>query len=105
LDRNIGIGHREPQYSLVCIIYIYIYIDKVVQYIYVSDIEAIEACIRFVDDDDDLWFVRCHNKDIQSLSQSDCDLLWIINTDLDTNGTPTSPQQIEVMEFEHSINK
>jgi len=28
-------------------------IDKVVQYIYVSDIEAIQACIRFLDDDDD----------------------------------------------------
>jgi len=37
--------HRELQYSLVCT-------DKVVQYIYVSDIEAIEACIRFLDDDD-----------------------------------------------------
>jgi len=33
----------------VCIIYI----DKVVQYIYVSDIEAIEACIHFRNDDDD----------------------------------------------------
>ena len=76
------------------------------RYIYVSDIEAIEACIRFLDDDDDdLQFVRCHNKDIQSFSQSNCDWLWIINTELDTNGTPTSPQQIEVMEFEHSINK
>ena len=30
------------------------YIDKVVQYIYVSDIEAIEACIRFLDEDDDI---------------------------------------------------
>jgi len=30
-----------------------IWIDKVVQYIYVSNIEAIEACIRFLDDDDD----------------------------------------------------
>ena len=28
--------------------------DKVVQYIYVSDIEAIEACIRFLDEDDDI---------------------------------------------------
>ena len=33
---------------------IVIYIDKVVQYIYVSDIEAIEACIRFLDEDDDI---------------------------------------------------
>ena len=41
--------HRELQYSLVFVIYI----DKVVQYIYVSDTEAIEACIRFLDDDDD----------------------------------------------------
>jgi len=39
------------QYTLVFIIYIYI--DKVVQYIYVSDIEATESCIRFLDDDDD----------------------------------------------------
>jgi len=30
-----------------------VYIDKVVQYIYVSDIEAIEDCIRILDDDDD----------------------------------------------------
>jgi len=40
--------HRELQYSLVCI-------EKVVQYIYISDIEAIEACIRFLDDDDDAY--------------------------------------------------
>ena len=37
--------HREPQYSLVVIIHI--------DTSHVSNIEAVEACIRFVDDDDD----------------------------------------------------
>ena len=37
--------HREPQYSLVVIIHI--------DASHVSNIEAVEACIRFVDDDDD----------------------------------------------------
>jgi len=41
--------HREPQYSLVVIIDI----DNVTYLSYVSDTEAVEACIRFVDDDDD----------------------------------------------------
>ena len=41
--------HREPQYSLVVIIHI----DNVTWCSNVSDIEAVEACIRFLSDDDD----------------------------------------------------
>jgi len=40
--------HREPQYSLVVIIHI----DNVTWCSNVSDIEAVEACIRFLSDDD-----------------------------------------------------
>jgi len=46
---DFGEGRRRGE---VCIV-LYIYIDEVIQYIYVSDIEAIEACICFLDDDDD----------------------------------------------------
>ena len=44
--------HREPQYSLVVL---YVLITSYIK-VYVSDTEAVEACIRFVDDDDEMLY-------------------------------------------------